>query len=141
MGNKLARDTDCTANLGPLPPPKLTRGCGEAPHTYGSQASGQHLPLSTGGATNTVCQRYYCPLLATCINSSTCGPARRLKSTNETHSAQFVGLLEMSRLVAAIPDWSGFYLVNIVIFSILYISFTCTRSIKVCIGPFVFELQ
>ena len=61
------------------------------------------------------------PLQATCINSSTCGPARRLKSTNETDSAQFVGLSEMSRVLAAIPDLSGFYLVHIVR-SVLYIT-------------------
>ena len=127
--------------LGPLPPPKLTRGCGEASPTYGCQTSGQSLPFSTSGATNIVLPAIILPSPSHMYQLFYMWPSTPIKSTNETHSAQFVGLLEMSRLVAAIPDWSGFYLVNIVIFSILYISFTCTRSIKVCIGPFVFELQ
>ena len=42
-----------------------------------------------------------------------------------------------NRIVAAMPDWSGFYLVNIVIISYILYSFTCTHSIKVGSRPFV----
>ena len=108
--------------MGPLPLLSLQEDVARRPIHMDARQSGQHLPLSTGGA-NRHCFAgdIPAPLLATCINSSTCGPARRLKATNETDSAQFVGLSEMSRVLAAIPDWSGFYLVHIVM-SVLYIT-------------------